>query len=75
MTTPPPFENLWDADDVARFAKSSRSWVYQKAAAGELPCLHLGGLLRFEPEAIRAWARGEHPPAARVVPLPRKSQP
>jgi|HubBroStandDraft_1064217.scaffolds.fasta_scaffold27517_3 excisionase family DNA binding protein len=50
-------EPLWDANDVARYLKSSRSWVYHRAEAGELPCLRIGGLLRFEPEAVRAYAR------------------
>jgi excisionase family DNA binding protein len=72
MTDTLPFESLWNADDVARFLKASRSWVYQKAEAGELPCVRLGGLLRFDPETVRAWALGKHLPAARIVPLPRK---
>jgi excisionase family DNA binding protein len=50
---------LWDANDVARYLKVSRSWVYQRAETGLLPCLRLGGLLRFEPEKVRAFARGE----------------
>jgi hypothetical protein len=28
---PDGFETLWDARDVARYLKASRSWVYQKA--------------------------------------------
>jgi excisionase family DNA binding protein len=66
---------MWDADDVALFFKVSRSWVYQKTAAGQLPHLRIGGLVRFEPEAVRAWARGESPPGARVVPLARMPKP
>ncbi len=50
-------EQLWDANDVANFLKVSRSWVYQKAEAGLLPHLKVGGLLRFDPEEIRAYAR------------------
>jgi excisionase family DNA binding protein len=53
--------DLWDANDVARYLKVSRSWVYQRAEAGLLPCLHVGGLLRFDPETVRAFARGEVP--------------
>ena len=53
---------LWDANDVARYLKVSRSWVYQRAEAGMLPCLRLGGLLRFDPEKVRAFARGELQP-------------
>ncbi|MBM7117653.1 helix-turn-helix domain-containing protein [Archangium primigenium] len=64
---------LWTVQDVARFLQVSRSWVYQKTAAGELPCLHVGGLLRFEPEAVRAWVKGERPPASRLLTFPQKS--
>jgi excisionase family DNA binding protein len=39
---------LWDANDAARYLKVSRSWVYQRAEAGLLPCLRVGGLLRFD---------------------------
>jgi excisionase family DNA binding protein len=59
---------LWDANDVARYLKVSRSWVYQRAEAGLLPCLHLGGLIRFDSETVRAFARGEVP-APKVLPF------
>lgn len=48
--------NLWDAQDVARYLKVSRSWVYQRAEAGQLPCVRVGGLLRFRPDSVRAIA-------------------
>ena len=51
-------EPVWDALDVARFLKVSRSWVYQQAEAGLLPHRRVGGLLRFDPRAIQAWFRG-----------------
>ena len=53
-------EPLWDARDVAAYLKASRSWVYMKAEAGHLPCVRIGGLLRFHQSAIEAFARGEH---------------
>ena len=62
---------LWDASDVARYLKVSRSWVYHRAESGELPCLKVGGLLRFDPQAIYAFARGVPAHGARVVPLRR----
>jgi excisionase family DNA binding protein len=65
-------EPLWDAGDVARYLKSSRSWVYHAAERGELPCLRIGGLLRFEPHAVRGFARGEKPPTGHVVTLVRR---
>jgi predicted DNA-binding transcriptional regulator AlpA len=49
-------ESLWDVKDVVAYSKVSRSWVYQNAAAGLLPHLKIGGLLRFNPSAIRSWA-------------------
>jgi hypothetical protein len=63
-----PIDSLWDAHDVAAFLKASRSWVYQRAEAGTLPCLRIGGLLRFDPDAIRAFARGDGARDARVLP-------
>lgn len=52
-------DTLWDANDVARYLKVSRSWVYHRAEAGLLPYLRVGALLRFEPAAVRAHVR-EH---------------
>jgi predicted DNA-binding transcriptional regulator AlpA len=56
---------LWNPAEVAAFLQVSRSWVYQKAEAGLLPLIRLPGssLLRFEPETIEAFARGEWMPA------------
>ncbi len=65
-------EGLWDAVDVATYLKTSRSWVYQHVARNELPHLRVGGLLRFDPEAIRAFARGQMPSKARVIPFTLK---
>ena len=48
-------ETLWDARDVATYLKVSRSWVYQKAEAGLLPYLKVGGLVRFVPEQVRQF--------------------
>jgi excisionase family DNA binding protein len=59
--TPAPIgddHRLWDANDVARYLKVSRSWVYHRAEAGLLPLRRVGGLLRFDPAAIRAFATG-----------------
>ncbi len=59
MIEPTNEDGLWTADQVAAYLHASRSWVYQRAASGELPCVKIIGLLRFEPETIRAFARGE----------------
>jgi hypothetical protein len=55
-------DQLWNANDVARYLKVSRSWVYHRADLGLLPSLHVGGLVRFDPHVVRAFARGEIQP-------------
>ena len=50
---------LWDARDVAAFFKASRNWVYQQAELGKIPSVRIGGLLRFDPEKIKALGNGE----------------
>jgi len=44
---------------VARYLRSSLSFVYKVSEAGKLPCLRVGSMVRFDPEAVRAFARGE----------------
>ncbi|HXJ23753.1 MAG TPA: helix-turn-helix domain-containing protein [Polyangia bacterium] len=61
-------EGLWDANDVAQFLKVSRSWVYQRAESGTIACLRVGGLIRFDPEVVRAFARGERG-SSKVLPF------
>ncbi|HYD40081.1 MAG TPA: helix-turn-helix domain-containing protein [Anaeromyxobacter sp.] len=74
MNTPtiptPPDDRLWTVKDVARYLGVSASWVYQHVAAGELPYRRIGGLVRFFPEDVRAYARGE-PASSPVLPLRR----
>jgi excisionase family DNA binding protein len=47
---------LWDVRDVAQYLKASVSWVYKAVERGELPCVRIGGLLRFDARAVRAFA-------------------
>jgi excisionase family DNA binding protein len=69
----PQVDELWDANDVARYLKVSRSWVYHRADAGLLPALRVGGLVRFDPAVVRGFARGEAQPS-RVLSLRRGSR-
>lgn len=55
MTTSEP---LWTVDDVRTFLQVSKSWVYQQAEAGRLPCLRVVGVLRFDPAEVRRWVAG-----------------
>ncbi len=66
---PEPEGGLWDADDLASYLKASRSWVYDAAAADRIPSIRVSGMLRFDPEAIKAWAKGSR--TGRVIPMRR----
>lgn len=70
-----PVDGLWTPQQVAEYLNVSRSWVYQKAEARLIPVIRMPGssLLRFEPDAIRAYARGEWEPP-KVIPF-RPSSP
>lgn len=65
-----PVESLWTPQQVAEYLKVSRSWVYQKAEAGLIPVIRMPGssLLRFEPDAVRAYVRGEWEPT-KILPF------
>ncbi len=58
----------WKVQDVAEFLQASESWVRNAAAGGRLPCVKIGGLLRFDPDEIRSLARAQAPARA----LPRR---
>ena len=68
-------DRLWDTHDVARFLGVHRNWVYQQAEAGTLPCVRMGGLVRFEPATVRALAAGERVNGGRRVVLPVARKP
>jgi excisionase family DNA binding protein len=52
---PEAMDALWTVHDVARHLGVSPAWVYEKAARGKLPVVHVGALRRFQPAKIRAW--------------------
>lgn len=74
---PSPIESLWTAADVAKFLGCSRQWVYMKASSGELPCTHVGSLVRFVPDEIRARfsSKPAPTPPANVVKLTGRKAP
>lgn len=45
---------LWSTADVANYLRCSERQVYNLRKRG-LPILHVGGLIRFDPEAVRRW--------------------
>ena len=64
---------LWDAKDVAAYLRVSVSWVYLHINLGDLPYQRIGGLVRFFPQEVQAYARGEQPPAIPVLPLRQRA--
>ena len=67
------FFELWKVADVAQALGMSRAWVYEHAASGELPSLRIGGAIRFDPEAIRAYAfRQRQAPA--ILPFRKREE-
>jgi excisionase family DNA binding protein len=65
-------ESLWDVGDAAAYLKVSKSWIYRSVESGKLPCLRIGPLLRFLPDAVRTWARADRTAVATVVPIDLK---
>lgn len=54
---PAPTDALWDARAVAEFLGASASYVYKKVQAGKIPYVRIGWMVRFSPDAIRAWVK------------------
>ena len=50
-------ESQWRVKEAARFLSCSISWIYKAAAKGEIPCIRIGAMLRFDPEQLRAFAK------------------
>ena len=70
MSDEPPTGNqypLWDANQVAAFMNVSRSWVYQRVESGKIPHVRVGGLVRFEPEAVKKFIRHDRVSATSVI--------
>ncbi|TNF32492.1 MAG: DNA-binding protein [Deltaproteobacteria bacterium] len=71
-TMPVSSARLWTATEVAEYLRVSRSWVYERAARGDLPHLRFGGHLRFDPAEVVEYARGgSESDAGAVIPLRR----
>ncbi len=55
-TTTAPTERLWTADHLARYIGCSVREIRNMRYAG-LPAIKFRNLIRFEPEAVKAWLR------------------
>jgi excisionase family DNA binding protein len=52
-------EPLWDTGDVADYLKVSRSTVRRYVERHGLPFLRVVGGVRYEPPAVREWAKSQ----------------
>ena len=51
-----PEGGLWTADQVAAYLGLSKAFVWKQVRQNlGLPYVRLGGVLRFDPAAVRAW--------------------
>ena len=50
---------LWTAEDVAAFLRVSLSMVYKLRRQGSLPAIRVGARFRFQPDAVRSFARSD----------------
>lgn len=48
-------DRLWTVPEVADFLRLHPKTIYDMAARGDLPCLRIGGRLRFDPSDIATW--------------------
>jgi excisionase family DNA binding protein len=50
-------DSLWGYEEVAKYLKVAESTVQRWAGQGTIPTLKIGGQNRFDPSAIREWAK------------------
>jgi excisionase family DNA binding protein len=50
-----PIDHLLTVEQVAAILGMRKSWVYERTLRGEIPCVKLGALLRFDPEDISRY--------------------
>jgi excisionase family DNA binding protein len=65
-------ESMMTARQVAELLGVHENWVYDQAAAGELPSYKLRGTRRFDPDELRGWITEHREPEDRRQP-PRRS--
>ncbi len=56
---PACLDALWTSEDVAAYLRVSLSMVYKLRREGTLRASAIGKLFRFDPEHVRAYARGD----------------
>lgn len=57
-----PKSSLWTTSELAGFLGCSERQVYNLRKRG-LPALHVGGMIRFDPQAVHQWLASDRTPA------------
>jgi len=52
-------DKTWTARQVAEYLQVSEETVYRMARDGDIPAIRVRGIVRFDPEAIRATGRAD----------------
>jgi len=58
-------------EDVARILDISAKQIYKMAAKGQIPSLRIANCVRFDPQDVAAWLRGQ----SNMNPIPAVSLP
>ena len=61
-------DRLWSAEDVAKFLGVSLSWVRKATARCELPSIHLGRRVVYDPAEVRAFVDSRRVAKPKIVP-------
>lgn len=51
------YKRLLTAEELAGFLSLSEKHVFRLAKTGRVPCIRLGGAVRFDPKATGTWLR------------------
>lgn len=65
-------EELWTVKDVAAYLKMSRSSVYSSLTNRDaIPAVRMGSIIRFDPDAVKAWVAARQAQPATLKNFPR----
>ena len=50
---------LIDVREMARILNVPVSWLYERTRVGTIPCVRIGKYVRFDPQEVMAFFRGQ----------------
>jgi predicted DNA-binding transcriptional regulator AlpA len=59
------------ATDLASLLSIPTKTIYRRTQAGQIPCIHIGACVRYDPFVIARWLRGDWKPTRRTA-LPHR---